>query len=53
MGDGEVFKLVQAEPAVEGDLNGDCQVDFADLNILAGNWMAGKETTLTPQAPRR
>jgi glucose/arabinose dehydrogenase len=53
MGDGEVFKLVQAEPPIEGDLNGDCQVDFADLNILAGNWMAGKETTQPSQPPGR
>jgi len=53
LGDGEVFRLVRAEPVVEGDLNGDCQVDFADLKILADNWMAGKETTQTPQRPGR
>jgi glucose/arabinose dehydrogenase len=53
LGDGEIFKLVQAEPPVEGDLNGDCAVDFADLNILAGNWMAGKDDDQSPSPPSR
>ncbi|MBN1359685.1 MAG: PQQ-dependent sugar dehydrogenase [Sedimentisphaerales bacterium] len=38
---GEVYRIVTDEDPVNGDLNNDCQVDFADLSILAGNWMAG------------
>lgn len=41
LNDGEVYRLVSAEAPVVGDLNNDCQVDFVDLSVLAGNWMAG------------
>ncbi len=43
MEDGEVYKLISTQDPIPGDLNGDCQVDFADLNILAGNWMVGRD----------
>ncbi len=32
-----------AYPCPAGDLDGDCDVDFADLAILAGNWLEGTE----------
>jgi hypothetical protein len=30
--------------SLEGDINGDCTVDFADFVILAEHWMYGKNT---------
>ncbi len=39
--DGEVFRLVSTEAPIPGDVNNDCQVDFADLSILGENWLAG------------
>jgi glucose/arabinose dehydrogenase len=41
--DGEVFRLVSIEEPIAGDINNDCQVDFADLSILAQNWLAGTQ----------
>jgi hypothetical protein len=35
------FLLLQCPAQPAADLNGDCQVDFADLAILAGEWLAG------------
>ena len=42
MEDGELYRFALGEPPIPGDLNNDCQVDFLDLNILAGNWMTGR-----------
>jgi len=39
---GDVYKIVSAPEPVAGDRNGDCQVDFTDLSLLAQNWMVGK-----------
>lgn len=43
LGDGELYRIVSAQAPVAGDLNNDCQVDFADLSILADNWLAGTQ----------
>lgn len=43
LADGEVFRLVSTEEPIPGDVNNDCQVDFADLSILGENWLAGTQ----------
>jgi hypothetical protein len=35
------FLLLRCPDQPAADLNGDCQVDFADLAILAGEWLVG------------
>jgi hypothetical protein len=35
------FSIVQCPAKRAADLNGDCRVDFADLAILAGEWLTG------------
>jgi hypothetical protein len=35
------FLLLPCPDQPAADLNGDCQVDFADLAILAGEWLVG------------
>jgi hypothetical protein len=30
------------ETVIVGDLNGDCNVDFADLEIIALHWLEGR-----------
>jgi glucose/arabinose dehydrogenase len=39
---GAVYRIVTGEEQPAGDLDNDCDVDLADLAILAENWMAGK-----------
>jgi hypothetical protein len=34
------FSVFQCQERLTGDLNGDCYVDFADLAILLGEWLA-------------
>ncbi len=31
---------------IEGDVNGDGKVDFKDIAVVAGNWLAGTEPEL-------
>ena len=31
---------------IEGDVNGDGKVDFRDIAVVAGNWLAGTEPEL-------
>lgn len=37
------FSIARCPVKPAADLNGDCKVDFADLAILAGEWLAGTQ----------
>ena len=36
-----LFSIAQCQNQLAADVNGDCRVDFADLAILASQWLAG------------
>jgi len=51
-GDG-LFSIVTCQTKLTADLNGDCRVDFADLAILAGEWLAQGNPSDPPSNPQK
>ncbi|MBN1508478.1 MAG: metallophosphoesterase [Sedimentisphaerales bacterium] len=47
------FSLCKCTSTLAADLNGDCRVDFADLSVLADEWLADTSMPDPPPAPEK